>query len=481
VKPHLLLGRRGDITSLLPILQYRAELDGQPQELVVSRDYASFLDGVSYVRPIVYPGPFDTPTHASHWLGRQAINCTVYGRDIQRRRECWTFDREIWRHAGMEQPFGTLPLEFDRRDRQREKELRDNMPRGKPVVLLSLSGISAPFPEPQRFKDKLVAALPEFHVLDVSNIPLHRPYDMLAWMDEAVCLITSDSLPLHLSRVSELPTICLLNDQYGGWEASAWRPHHRLRVPMSEAFTRFGEFREAVVDAYCDPLGRLVTFQTPTANVDTHRRLELARASRYGELSRHPQFWLKELQITEPLSRDARELGETIPLPYVRDLIEQAFAQGEEFAAIANADIGFTPGLTGLMIDELRRSGACWAHRWDFTRVNRLATSEAQVRRARWYPGCDFFAFTRVWWEARREMFPDMVLGREAWDLVMRHLMRRSGCREIHQAIYHERHESPWEVIRDLPGNVHNRRLAQEWMDKYGGNWRDWEVEPIYK
>lgn len=476
--PHLLLGRRGDLTALLPALYHKAQQEGRPQELVVSKDYADFLDGVSYVRPIVFPGSFDRPRRAKAWFGRQVVDCSVYGVDGDNRRECLHFDRDIHHKAGTPHPFGTLPLVFDRRDPAREAQLVAAMPKDKPIILVSLSGTSAPFPEPHRFIDKLTRSFPDFTIFDVSTIPLHRPYDMLAWMEKAYCIISCDSLPLHLSRVSGVPTIALLTDLNSRWESTAWRSHHRLRLNYREVGNRWIDLVEAVEGAYEAPHGRLVTSTTPNPGPDVVRRLGIARKSREREMS---LLWLPELVLNDPLPRNATDIGEQVPLPYIRDLIEQGLANGEDFVAIANADISFTPGLTGLMFEELSRHGATWAHRWDFSRVTQMARSEAQIRRARWYPGCDFFAMTRGWWKSHGSTFPDMVLGREAWDLTLRHVMRRSGADEIHLAIYHERHESPWEVNRDLPGNVHNRRLAQEWMDRYGGNWRDWEKKPVYK
>lgn len=477
---HLLLGRRGDITALLPVLQHRADNHGALPELVVSRDCVDILSGVSYVKPLVYPGPPDRALEARNWVRRNVVDCTVYGIGFHRPPECNFFDRDIWWRSGIELPFDTLPLVFDRRDAARERQLIDAMPR-KPVVLVSLSGVSSPFREASTLVARLTRDLPGFTVYDVSTIPLHTPHDMLAWMDHAYCLITSDSLPLHLSRVSGVPTICLLNDQYSGWESSAWRPHHVLRMGAKETFARYPDIIRAVYQAYEQPIGRLVTSQGPTTNLDVIRRMTLARESRNRELSRYSQFWRSELALDEPLPRNATSLGEVPPLPFIRDLVERGFEGGSDFVALSNADIGFTPGITGQVLDALAAGGACWAHRWDFYRVNQLARSEAQVRKARWYPGSDFFAFTRDWWNTHGRVFPDMVLGREAWDLIMRHTMRRAGGREIHLAIYHERHESPWEVTRDLPGNGYNRKLAEQWMAEYGGGWNDWDVKPVYK
>jgi hypothetical protein len=78
-----------------------------------------------------------------------------------------------------------------------------------------------------------------------------------------------------------------------------------------------------------------------------------------------------------------------------------------------------------------------------------------------------------------------MVFGREAWDMVMRNLMKRScggsGACELHLAIWHEKHKSFWEHAPRVPGNEHNRRLATQWLARYGGDWNDWQGPQKYR
>ena len=48
IPPIVSLRRNGDIISLLPLLKFMADANGQPVRLVVHRDYAGVLEGVSY-------------------------------------------------------------------------------------------------------------------------------------------------------------------------------------------------------------------------------------------------------------------------------------------------------------------------------------------------------------------------------------------------------------------------------------------------
>jgi hypothetical protein len=482
---YLLLGRSGDLCTLLPALKRQADLAKSPVELVVSRDYASILSGVSYVTPVVFPNAFDRPNEALAWSRRAVINCTVYGVNFWRPSECWAFDREVWNYSRCDIPFGYLPLVFDRRSLERERLLAERvLPKTqKPIVLTSLKGTSSPFQRPTEFLEGLKQRLPDFEVVDISGITAEKPYDLLGLYQRAAALVAIDSMPLHLSWATpQLNTIALITDGPTPWHRTSWRPHHNLRLLYSEAHDSIDRVVAQIQSPAKRPTINLVYSQSPNADVQTSRRLVVAAKSRKAEMDSFP-FW-KSVDVTK-LSRSAISLGD-VPLPFVRDMVEKAFLcceTDDDIIAITNADIGFTPGITGLILEAVSRHGAAFAHRWDFSRVSRPATSEAEVKRARWYVGSDFFVFTRKWWRKHGGSFPDMVLGREAWDMVLRNLIKKTcGLEaELHGVIWHERHPSPWEQQKDSAGNRHNRALAREWIDKHGGDWNDWNCKPIYK
>jgi len=485
---YLLLGRSGDLCTLLPVLKRQSDLVKRPIELIVSEDYAPMLEGASYVTPIVYAGKFDRPNEALAWSRRPAINCTVYGINFYLPSECWSFDREIWHRSRCDKPFGRLPLIFDNRSLEREQALADRvLPKTqKPIVLTSLRGTSSPFPKAQEFFVALKEQLPEFEVVDTSGIVAERPYDLIGLYQRASALVAIDSMPLHLSwAVPTLNTVALITDGPTPWHRTSWRPHHRLRLLYSEAHDNLGRV-VAQIQNPAPPVNiRLVYSQTPVPDAATQRRLEVAKRGRDDEMANGgtgPRW--TETNFSAPPGRTAAGLGDR-PLPYVRDMVDQAFRlceRDDDIIVLINADIGFTPGLTGHILDRAARHGAAYAHRWDFTHISRPARSEAEVRKARWYPGSDLFVFTRRWWKQHGALFPDMLLGREAWDMVMRNLIKKvSGFEtELHHAIWHERHASMWEQQPDCPGNRHNRTLAEAWLRRHGGSWNDWNERPVY-
>jgi hypothetical protein len=252
----------------------------------------------------------------------------------------------------------------------------------------------------------------------------------------------------------------------------------------SEAHDNLERVAAQIISNAKRPTVHLVYSQSNSPDASTQRRLDIAKAGRAAEMKAFP-FW-ELVKFVQPAGRSAVSFGDK-PLPFVRDMIEQAFTacatDDDDIIAITNADIGFTPGITGMILETVGRHGAAFAHRWDFSHVSRPAQSEAEVKRARWYAGSDLFVFTKRWWRANGVFFPDMVLGREAWDMVMRNLIKKTcGIEaELHNAIWHERHQSPWEQQKDSGGNRHNRALAQGWLDKHGGDWNDWNCKPVYK
>jgi hypothetical protein len=256
-----------------------------------------------------------------------------------------------------------------------------------------------------------------------------------------------------------------------------------LRCFYSEAIKRVEEIAHAVTKGTMPEL-LFATNYGPVDGDKTAARLGRAIATRKLEFQNGP--W-KEIRFEA--KRDGRDIGDK-PVPYIRDLIENAVAQAkgdDSIIVLCNDDIGFSAGLTGQIAETVQRHGAAYAHRWDYHHplTIRLPKDEYDIRRAQWYSGCDLYAFSVSWWRKNGGLFPDMLMGRESWDNVMRNLIRRNahvtGC-ELKHAIWHEWHTSYWIANRTSPGNAHNRKLMAEWLDKYGGQEEDWRTKtPTYK
>jgi hypothetical protein len=156
-------------------------------------------------------------------------------------------------------------------------------------------------------------------------------------------------------------------------------------------------------------------------------------------------------------------------LPFLRDLLDYTAKRAgpSDLVVFTNDDVVFAPGLT----DSLYHVEHCaWASRHEFTRLPMLPTC-LDIIVARKHCGCDLFALTPRWWRLNRDSMPDMVLGCEAYDLVLRKLMAATGGVELHAALAHEEHASWWLTHRGDPAAFHNRQLASEWLAKRGLSW----------
>jgi hypothetical protein len=169
------------------------------------------------------------------------------------------------------------------------------------------------------------------------------------------------------------------------------------------------------------------------------------------------------------LSRNSRTaLGDARSLPFIRDLVEfgTSKARPTDIIVLTNDDTFFCSGLTYLILNRVPWCGAAFAFRWDFKRLARLDRPE--IREGRKNMGADLFAFTGKWWLDHGNEYPDMLLGCETWDWIMRELIRLRGGVELFECIFHEKHSAFWAMHRlENVGNRHNRALACAWLHEH--------------
>lgn len=176
------------------------------------------------------------------------------------------------------------------------------------------------------------------------------------------------------------------------------------------------------------------------------------------------------------LRRSSANLGDWRPVPYVRDLIEHgmSMAMPNDIVVLSNRDVILTTEAHTRILEGVQRGkGAAPAVR----RNTRGQPPRAFLNSARCcHPdtGFDLFAFTPAWWRDNEHKVPDMLLGREAWDSVMRTLMNEAAGAEtrMDDVFYHELHHSYWTGERVTnPGQLHNRALALQFFKRIGDEW----------
>lgn len=205
---------------------------------------------------------------------------------------------------------------------------------------------------------------------------------------------------------------------------------------------------------------------------DTDRRVAFAQRTRTAEAERYDGTYLRLDCSDHQFKRTGKDVGDPAPLPFIHDMVDFAFGmvdvaglQDTDICVITNADICLYRGFADEVAAVCSKHGACYAYRWDFSRLTEPLETKAEIKKGRWYVGSDAFAFTRKWWRENGEKLPPFILGRETWDWILRELIKETGGQELHAAIYHEAHPSPWKKGRaNHPGNVYNRSYARAWL-----------------
>lgn len=493
MKHFIFAGRYGDICHSLPSVYEYAQRTGTKPRFTAAAEFAGILDGCSYLEPHAAPVAWQKIQEVLRYARAlfpldEFTVMACYGHDYSPGYKCYSYLRDSWRLSGCPIAPERVPLVFDNRNKLREENLIKLHTRncGKPFILVSTHGKSSPFSNSATLLADIQAARPDCDIVDISQARAERVYDLLGLFEKAVALVTIDTLHLHLSAaVPSLPVFAFICDGPTRWNRTDWRPQQVWRCTYSEFLDKRAEFKRALTTMQATP--RIFHVWSCLAKVgeETQRRMKVAQVSWQQEAE-----WSGNWTIKEAKREDLPRVHEDGDLPFVRDLIEHAIAQGakdNDIISLSNSDVGCVQGVTSQILDVVREHGCAYTHRHDLSRIDKIITSEADVGdRCSWYPGSDWFFMTVAWWKKHSAEFPDMVVGREFWDAVMRQLMKKYGTREIQKAVWHEKHVSLWEQPgnrQNLPGNVHNRQLAMRWFAENRSDDKDpyrttWNIQP---
>ena len=502
------LGRYGDIINILPACQHIAE-NYQPPHLMVSREFASVLDGVSYVIPEIVDISYDKLVSGMAMAKKKfpiVLRAQIWGRGHVQPQECASYNRESWKEVGLLRGFDdqvNFPLVFDKRDARRELDLYNRMPHDKPLLLCNISSsVSSPFPQGGEILANLRGSLFEsmFEIVDVSQLHAERIYDMVGLMDRAVGLISIDSAQLHLAAASDLPVLAIVNDQagVGRWTASEPRCNCHLRYFYSEIkddpslvlkalnglphHVPTPEKRHTLIKKA--PKRRLfhsVEKGRELTDNPTIRRTSMAQESwdvLYQNGTMLPAHYTKYL-------RDARGIGDRRDLPYFKDVLDHARQQArpEDIIVWTNDDNWIHPQLPAMLEFYAGVYGAVCGSRCDFKTPCQPGTPDQWARRTQPHMGRDMFAFTREWLDTHWDDIGDVILGASIFDLYLCAYIRKyhgidtdrqSYFHSLHPAeiprgyIGHQMHDSQWQRENPRsPAEFHNRTIFKNYADKH--------------
>lgn len=452
------LRRNGDIINLLPLLR-RLAIEGNRVRLVLHPDYAPLLEGVSYVEPLLWNGDMEDCLGAAKHFN--AENAQTWGKGVTPAPNT-NYAKAAWEKLG-EAWDRYLPLVFDRRSPEREQTLaKSEFHTEKPKLLIKLSGLSSPFAGADKLRERITASLGQTaEIVDLDQLHAHRLYDLLGLMDRAAALLTVDTCTLWLAHASNVPTVALINGV--PFLSSPPRGNSVLRVPYVNADSSWPEI-ERLLDCAVNPrpgnAGMVLVYSDWRPSDPETQARNAAALSTWNNLRAR---WLP----FNGLVRNSSRVGDPRKVPYVKDMIEHAFATGREnIAVITNNDIRFDPHLR-LAIEESCRAHGCY---WAF-RLNREGDTRTDE-------GADCFAVTRDWWRLHKHLLPDFLLGYHFWDDIMARVMRWSGCPEGPRLYYHPPH--PGVTVRlNAPGNEYNVSLAKQWLKVHHENWDKPKVSSV--
>lgn len=468
------LGRFGDVLNILPLI-WREHQMGHRPIVCISREHESLLDAVSYCERIVWDGNYNDPSAALRWLKQQRPRdtiriCQFYRNPVDKQQLTDSYQTESWRIAGALDQFGCHPLVLDQRSPDRERALYRKITDGRAMILVAGNSISSPFPQELALLKTLKSEFPDHQVIDLSFVKAERVYDLLGLYDRASCLVSTDSVHLHLARASKVPVLAIRND---GWFGS-------VPPPATVESFRYADFKE---NNFLDVVLAIHSLE----EAESEHRFVIHACQMHGETERHtraqetwPNAYGDESIIDcceKSFGLDSSLVGDPRNLPILTDVLYHAASKStsdDDVVVLSNSDVAFPSDA----FMAFRQHAALWGA---FTmRRTELMGNGAIRGRGPTHMGREVFGFRVDWLKQNLPTIPKFYLGAPCFDLVLAAMIRRQrGLKttvanlvmdfypaEMSEGIaLHESHDSSWAgpIENTAPANLHNRELARGW------------------
>lgn len=478
-KIHIQLGRYGDILSILPLMWADAQ-KGEKPRLMVAKEFADVLDGVSYVEPVVFDGSFmevDRAVELAKTMADEVSISQLAGPQNEVLKAAWevaglskgqpscdSFVKEGWRLAGRFSEWrNNYPLAFDQRDSNREQKLIAKYNPGlKPQILVALGGKTSPFPYAKMLLWMLKKSFPKTDIVDLGEIKAERIYDLLGLIQFAKCLVACDSAVLHLANAyPKCPVVALTQDKPTLFHGSPWRAQH-------VAYCRYGDFTERF-ETIIRAIKNIGTSESPynpkqeypalvhvwsEYDITDENRNRHSLAYETWREARTTNRWIPTPLEIGAVGRDSTTVfNDKARYPYFKDAIRLATyrAGNDDWIVLTRCDSQFSNTLTE---DILASDVPLFCQRLS--------------QNGRWSnPAIDFFAFKRPWWIENQMEVPDFILGPDPhWSRTFMQFIIRKGGRQLAGAIHREK-GIPIPIVRH-GYREHNERLCKTWMEAHG-------------
>lgn len=499
------LGRYGDIINILPILLHIHNTYDTPY-LMVSKEFADLLEGVSYVKPHVVDLKNDQLIEAMALAKKQfkyVIRTQIWGTKFAQARHTDSYNVESWREGGFLHKFKdrTWRPVFDKLDTERaQAELKKaRLQPSKPMLLVNLThSHSSPF----QFGGKLLAELKatwgdDYEIVNVGALKLERIYDLLAFVHAAKAVISIDTALLHLAAATNTPTVGLVN--HGVWVGTTMRADgNAITYQASSSKTEaLHALISKAVNSERSPLSCVQPASPPPRRIfHVCERHEEPTPPNLQEVSRK-NFAQASWDILYAkgivpchywdYKRTAEDIGDKRALPYLKDVLKFGMDQAgdEDIIMWTNDDNWLHPELPEIVSLHCSLWDVCCSQRCEFdSKSGPLGVGkppEWYAAKGQSHMGRDLFAFTKRWLVKRWDSLPDFILGASDFDLALACMVRLEWgiptdrknienslwpCELPRGYIAHEYHPPKWcdpKTINTAPAQIHNRLLFREW------------------
>lgn len=205
-----------------------------------------------------------------------------------------------------------------------------------------------------------------------------------------------------------------------------------------------------------------------TLDAETQRRQRIAQST-------WPAVGWTELPVEDSMLPRLFH-GDGRAMPYVKDLFDFGCRKlpNSDIICYTNADIMVRSDAKLELVSRMQQTDSVYAYRRDFHHRVESPILDSDYSKGNDYPGSDLFAFRAGWWRTYRGEMPDMIVGYEAFDPVLRTLVDRTNPESdncVRDIICHERHGSFWEHPANryrLKGQLINLALAKQFLTRHG-------------
>lgn len=254
-KAYIQLSKHGDILSVLPIFHDEFKTSGNPVNLVVAREYASTVEGLDYINPVIYSGAswdfksayqFAKTKFDNVVVTQTQIQCEL-GKVIPIERHTPSCFLEMWRRAGCLGKWDSLPLILPRTGKTQLSG---------PSIFYSDHSQSSPFFFREDLFKLLQDTFPTHQIMRASGMRLKNIRDFLPIMDACDLIVSVETSFLHLAKATATPIIAMVSDSPDPWRGSPYSKHFAFHC-------RYGDFMARKVELVA-AMNRAVNKVEPT-------------------------------------------------------------------------------------------------------------------------------------------------------------------------------------------------------------------------